>query len=93
MKLMDVQLPRYFIYQSVYTPTLTYGHKFWVIPPPQKRKRLWTPIVQMSFLQRVAGFSHGERSFHIHIETTQMKLFWDLKGCLLGEGITGMSYC
>lgn len=62
-------------------------------PPPPQKKRLWTPIVQMSFLQRVAGFSHGERSFHIHIETTQMKLFWDLKGCLLGEGITGMSYC
>lgn len=38
MKLMDVQLPRYFIYQSVYTPTLTYGHKFWVIPPPKKKK-------------------------------------------------------
>ncbi len=46
------------IYQSIYVPTLTYGHKLWVVT---ERMRLWIQAAVMSFLRRVAGLSLRDR--------------------------------
>ncbi|KAK3536250.1 hypothetical protein QTP86_000153 [Hemibagrus guttatus] len=40
------------IYQSIYVPTLTYGHELWVMT---KRVRSQIQAAKMSFLRRVAG--------------------------------------
>ncbi|KAK3517140.1 hypothetical protein QTP86_003932 [Hemibagrus guttatus] len=40
------------IYQSIYAPTLTYGHELWVMT---ERVRSWIQAAEMSFLRRVAG--------------------------------------
>ncbi|KAK3563883.1 hypothetical protein QTP86_004822 [Hemibagrus guttatus] len=42
------------IYQSIYVPTLTYGHDLWFIT---ERTRSWIQVAEMSFLRRVAGRS------------------------------------
>ncbi|KAK3517849.1 hypothetical protein QTP70_020994 [Hemibagrus guttatus] len=42
------------IYQSIYVPTLTYGHELWVMT---ERARSWIQAAEMSFLRRVAGHS------------------------------------
>ena len=40
------------IYRSIYVPTLTYGHKLWVMT---ERIRSRIQAAEMSFLRRVAG--------------------------------------
>lgn len=47
----EVQLS---IYQSVYIPTLTYVHEFWV---ETERTMSRIQVAEMRFLQRVAGLS------------------------------------
>ncbi|KAK3564604.1 hypothetical protein QTP86_023765, partial [Hemibagrus guttatus] len=42
------------IYQSIYVPTLTYGHELWVM---NEKVRSWIQAAEMSFLRRVAGRS------------------------------------
>ncbi|TWW80182.1 hypothetical protein D4764_10G0012120 [Takifugu flavidus] len=46
------------IYQSIFVPTLTYGHELWVMT---KRTRSRVQAVEMSFLRRVAGLSLRDR--------------------------------
>ncbi|KAK3516227.1 hypothetical protein QTP70_006372 [Hemibagrus guttatus] len=46
------------IYQSIYVPTLTYGHELWVMT---KRIRSRLQSAEMSFLRRVAGCSLRDR--------------------------------
>ena len=46
------------IYQSIYVPTLTYGHDLWVMT---KRIRSQKQAAEMSFLRRVAGCSLRDR--------------------------------
>ncbi|KAK3542066.1 hypothetical protein QTP86_011367 [Hemibagrus guttatus] len=46
------------IYQSIYAPTLTYGHELWVIT---ERVRSRIQAAEMSFLRRVAGRSLRDR--------------------------------
>ncbi|KAK3528905.1 hypothetical protein QTP70_012070 [Hemibagrus guttatus] len=46
------------IYQSIYVPTLTYGHELWVMT---ERVRSWIQSAKMSFLRRVAGRSLRDR--------------------------------
>ncbi|KAK3524458.1 hypothetical protein QTP70_029309 [Hemibagrus guttatus] len=46
------------IYQSIYVPTLTYGHELWVMT---ERVRSRTQAAEMSFLRRVAGRSLRDR--------------------------------
>ncbi|KAK3526001.1 hypothetical protein QTP70_011802 [Hemibagrus guttatus] len=46
------------IYQSIYAPTLTYGHELWVMT---KRVRSRIQATEMSFLRRVAGRSLRDR--------------------------------
>ncbi|KAK3521471.1 hypothetical protein QTP70_005768 [Hemibagrus guttatus] len=46
------------IYQSIYVPTLTYGHELWVMT---ERIRSWIQPAKMSFLCRVAGRSLRDR--------------------------------
>ena len=46
------------IYQSVYVPTLTYGHELWVMT---ERIRSQIQAAEMSFLRRVAGRSLRDR--------------------------------
>ncbi|KAK3566589.1 hypothetical protein QTP86_001091 [Hemibagrus guttatus] len=46
------------IYQSIYAPTLTYGHELWVMT---ERVRSRIQAVKMSFLCRVAGRSLRDR--------------------------------
>ncbi len=45
------------IYQSIYVPTLTYGHELWVVT---ERMRLQIQTAEISFLRRVAGLSLRE---------------------------------
>ncbi|GAA6083797.1 uncharacterized protein LOC111191400, partial [Tachysurus ichikawai] len=87
------------IYQSIYVPTLTYGHELWVMT---KRTRSWIQADEMSFLCRVAGRSLRERvrssvtreelrvePLLLHIERSQLRwlghLFRMLPGSLPGE--------
>ncbi|KAK0140999.1 hypothetical protein N1851_021987 [Merluccius polli] len=44
--------------QSIYVPTLTYGHELWVVT---ERTRLRIQAAEMSFLRRVAGLSLRDR--------------------------------
>ncbi|KAK3510172.1 hypothetical protein QTP70_026760 [Hemibagrus guttatus] len=46
------------IYQSIYVPTLTYGHELWVMT---ERVRSRIQAAKMSFLRRVAGCSLRDR--------------------------------
>jgi len=46
------------IYWSAYVPTLTYGHKLWVVT---ERTRSRIQAAEMSFLRRVAGLSLRDR--------------------------------
>ncbi|KAK3529874.1 hypothetical protein QTP86_007288 [Hemibagrus guttatus] len=46
------------IYQSIYVPTLTYGHELWVMT---ERIRSRIQAAEMSFLRRVAGRSLSNR--------------------------------
>ncbi|KAK3531087.1 hypothetical protein QTP70_010370 [Hemibagrus guttatus] len=46
------------IYQSIYVPTLTYGHELWVMT---KRVRSQIQAAEMSFRRRVAGQSLRDR--------------------------------
>ncbi|KAK3555889.1 hypothetical protein QTP86_029801, partial [Hemibagrus guttatus] len=46
------------IYQSIYVPTLTYGHELWVMT---ERVRSRIQVAEMSFLHRVAGRSLRDR--------------------------------
>ncbi|KAK3551056.1 hypothetical protein QTP70_011498 [Hemibagrus guttatus] len=46
------------IYQSIYVPTLTYGHELWVMT---ERVRSRIQVAEMSFLRRVAGRSLRDR--------------------------------
>ncbi|KAK3567087.1 hypothetical protein QTP86_009780 [Hemibagrus guttatus] len=46
------------IYQSIYVPTLTYGHELWVMT---ERVRSRIQAAEMSFLHRVAGRSLRDR--------------------------------
>ncbi|KAK3525692.1 hypothetical protein QTP70_005846 [Hemibagrus guttatus] len=46
------------IYQSIYIPTLTYGHELWVMT---ERVRSQIQAAEMSFLRRVAGRSLRDR--------------------------------
>jgi len=46
------------IYRSIYVPTLTYGHKLWVVI---ERMRSRIQVAEMSFLRRVAGLNLRDR--------------------------------
>ncbi|KAK3544846.1 hypothetical protein QTP86_027521 [Hemibagrus guttatus] len=46
------------IYQSIYVPTLTYGHELWVMT---ERVRSRIQAAEMGFLRRVAGRSLRDR--------------------------------
>ncbi|KAK3505719.1 hypothetical protein QTP70_020512 [Hemibagrus guttatus] len=56
------------IYQSIYVPTLTYGHELWVM---NERVRSWIQAAEMSFLRRVAGRSLRDR---VRSSATQKEL-------------------
>ncbi|KAK3552451.1 hypothetical protein QTP86_011720 [Hemibagrus guttatus] len=87
------------IYQSIYVPTLTYGHELWVMT---ERVRSRIQVAEMSFLRRVAGRSLRDRvrssvtreelgvePLLLHIERGQLRwlghLFRMPPGCLPGE--------
>ncbi|KAK3523662.1 hypothetical protein QTP70_006725 [Hemibagrus guttatus] len=87
------------IYQSIYVPTLTYGHELWVMT---ERVRSWIQAAEMSFLRRVAGRSLRDRvrssvtreelrvePLLLHMERGQLRwlghLFRMPPGCLPGE--------
>ncbi|KAK3508832.1 hypothetical protein QTP70_009600 [Hemibagrus guttatus] len=76
------------IYQSIYVPTLTYGHELWVMTE-RIRSRIQT--AEMSFLRRVAGRSLRDRArssvtreelrvepLLLHIERGQLRWFGHL---------------
>ncbi len=52
------QKAKLLIYQSIFVPTLTYGHEFWVMT---ERMRLQIQAGEMSFLCRVVGLSLRDR--------------------------------
>ncbi|KAK3544065.1 hypothetical protein QTP86_000871 [Hemibagrus guttatus] len=52
------QKAKLLIYQSIYAPTLTYGHELWVMT---ERVRSRIQAAEMSFLRRVAGRSLRDR--------------------------------
>uniref|UniRef100_A0A6Q2ZFL9 ribonuclease H n=1 Tax=Esox lucius TaxID=8010 RepID=A0A6Q2ZFL9_ESOLU len=62
------------IYQSIYVPTLTYGHELWVMT---ERTRSRIQAAEMSFLRRVAGRSLRDRlrvePLLLHIERGQLR--------------------
>ncbi|KAK3561115.1 hypothetical protein QTP86_028310, partial [Hemibagrus guttatus] len=87
------------IYQSIYVPTLTYGHELWVMT---ERVRSRIQVAEMSFLRRVAGRSLRDRvrssvtreklgvePLLLHIKRGQLRwlrhLFRMPLGCLPGE--------
>ncbi|KAK3508838.1 hypothetical protein QTP70_009889 [Hemibagrus guttatus] len=87
------------IYQSIYVPTLTYGHELWVMT---ERVRSRIQAAEMSFLRRVVGRSLRDRlrssvtreelgvePLLLHIERGQLRwlghLFQMPPGCLPGE--------
>ncbi|KAK3524784.1 hypothetical protein QTP86_005457 [Hemibagrus guttatus] len=76
------------IYQSIYVPTLTYGHELWVMT---ERVRSRIQAAEMSFLRRVAGRSLRDRvrssvtreelgvePLLLHIERGQLRWLWHL---------------
>jgi len=52
------QKPKRSIYRSIYVPTLTYGHKLWVVT---ERTRSRIQAAEMGFLRRVSGLSFRDR--------------------------------
>ncbi|TWW69469.1 hypothetical protein D4764_18G0002750 [Takifugu flavidus] len=87
------------IYQSIFVPTLTYGHELWVMT---ERTRSRVQAAEMSFLHRVAGLSLRDRvrssaireelgveSLLLRVERSQMRWLGHLvrlpPGCLPGE--------
>ncbi|KAK3565347.1 hypothetical protein QTP86_007134 [Hemibagrus guttatus] len=87
------------IYQSIYVPTLTYGHELCVMT---ERVRSWIQVAEMSFLRRVARSSLRDRvrssvtqeelgvdPLLLHIKRGQLRwlghLFWMPPGRLPGE--------
>ncbi|KAK3526405.1 hypothetical protein QTP70_025434 [Hemibagrus guttatus] len=87
------------IYQSIYIPTLTYGHELWVMT---ERIRSRVQAAEMNFLRRVAGRSLRDRvrssvtrevlgvePLLLHIKRGQLRwlrhLFRMPLGCLPGE--------
>jgi len=46
------------IYRSIYVPTLTYGHKLWVVTEGMRSR---IQAAEMSFLRRVVGLSLRDR--------------------------------
>ncbi|KAK3546888.1 hypothetical protein QTP86_003816 [Hemibagrus guttatus] len=79
------------IYQSIYVPTLTYGHELWVMT---ERIRSRIQAAEMSFLRRVAGCSAtqeelGVEPLLLHITRGQLRwlghLFQMPPGRLPGE--------
>ncbi|KAK3556314.1 hypothetical protein QTP70_007118 [Hemibagrus guttatus] len=82
------------IYQSIYVPTLTYGHELWVMT---ERVRSRIQAAEMSFLRRVAGRSLRDRvrssvtreelrvePLLLHIERGQLRSTW--------RGVPGMPH-
>jgi hypothetical protein len=76
------------IYQSIFVPTLTYGHELWVVT---ERTRSRVQAAEMSFLRRVAGLSLRDRvrssvirrelgvdPLLLHVERSQMRWFGHL---------------
>ncbi|KAK3556663.1 hypothetical protein QTP70_011925 [Hemibagrus guttatus] len=95
------------IYQSIYVPTLTYGHELWVMT---ERVRSRIQAAEMSFLRRVAGRSLRDRvrssvtreeggvePLLLHIEREQVEVAWasvlDASGTSPWGGIPGMPHC
>ncbi|KAK3573272.1 hypothetical protein QTP86_019232 [Hemibagrus guttatus] len=87
------------IYQSIYVPTLTYGHELWVMT---ERVRFQIQAAEMSFLHRMAGRSLRDRvrspvtreelgvePLLLHIKRGQLRwlghLFWMPPGRVPGE--------
>ena len=71
------------IYRSIYVPTLTYGHKLWIVT---ERMRSPKQAAKMSFLCRVAGLSLRDKvrssdirerlrvePLFLHIERSQLR--------------------
>ena len=82
------QKARLSIYQSIFVPTLTYGHELWVVT---ERMRSRIQAAEMSFLRRVAGRTLRDRvrssdtqeelgvePLLLHIERSQLRWFRDL---------------
>ena len=53
------------IYQSIFVPTLTYGHELWVVT---ERTRSRVQAAEMSFLRRVAGLSLTVRTHQTRLK-------------------------
>ncbi|KAK3514114.1 hypothetical protein QTP70_005118 [Hemibagrus guttatus] len=83
------------IYQSIYVPTLTYGHELWVM---HERIRSRIQAAEMSFLHRVVGHSLRDRvrssvtreelrveSLLLHIERGQLRWLGHLFRMPLGR--------
>ncbi|KAK3530551.1 hypothetical protein QTP86_027917 [Hemibagrus guttatus] len=87
------------IYQSIYVPTITYGHELWAMT---ERVRSRIQAAEMSFLRRVTGHSLRDRvrssvtreelgvePLLLHIEREQLRwlghLFWMPPGRLPAE--------
>uniref|UniRef100_A0A8C6PI18 Reverse transcriptase domain-containing protein n=1 Tax=Nothobranchius furzeri TaxID=105023 RepID=A0A8C6PI18_NOTFU len=83
------------IYRSIYVPTLTYGHEFWVVT---EKTRSRIQAAEMSFLLRVAGFSLRDRvrssvmreglgvdPLLLHIERSQLRWLGHLVRMPLGR--------
>ncbi|KAK3533211.1 hypothetical protein QTP70_013614 [Hemibagrus guttatus] len=94
------------IYQSIYAPTLTYGHELWVMT---ERVRSQIQVVEMSFLRRVAGRFFRDRvrrsvtreelgvePLLLHIERGQLRwlghLFLDASWTSPWRGVPGMPH-
>ena len=89
------------IYQSIYVPTLTYGHELWVVT---ERTRSRVQAAEMSFLRRVAGLSLRDRvrssvireeirvePLLLHIERSQLRWLGHLVRSLLDASLVRCS--
>ncbi|KAK3524816.1 hypothetical protein QTP86_007596 [Hemibagrus guttatus] len=78
------------IYQSIYIPTLTYGHELWVMT---ERIRSRIQAAEMSFLRRVAGRSLRDRSV-LDISVLEVSVLRvekePIQKCSRMEGVTFM---
>ena len=54
LRVGDEILPQ--VEESMFVPTLTYGHELWVVT---ERTRSWVQVAEMSYLRRVAGLEIG----------------------------------
>ncbi|XDV31537.1 hypothetical protein PO909_002528 [Leuciscus waleckii] len=70
------------IYQSIYVPTLTYGHELWVMT---ERTRSWIQAAEMSFLRRVAGRSLRDRVSSTPLMFTYQEISRGLSGKLISD--------